>query len=927
MLTGVFEIDQATYKQTLAFNIRSGGNLLVLGMAGTGKTEMAQSSCVDAGFEYIYLNLSVLEAPDLIGLPIITADRRVEYATPQFMPKMDGGHTKPLVLIVDEIDKAKPELQNPLLELFQSHSINGIKLNIQAIVATGNLPDEGAFSQPISHALTNRCKTFRITHNFDAWQEWAQDAEINALVIGFLSKNREYLSMPSVEGDPTAYCRPSPRSWTMGARDLDQTSSKDTVDFQLNFDDSLEEPTVLPTKIPQLLVNGSSGIAVGMATNMMPHNLSEVVDGCIAFIDNRDITIEELMQFVKAPDFPSGGLIYGMEGIKAGMMTGRGRVVLRGKLHVDTKPSGREQIVITEVPYQVSRDVLTSRVGQLVIDKIIEGIAHVNNESNEKEGTRIVIDLKRDAVANVIINQLYKFTELQTSFGINNVALVRGRPRTLNLKDLISEFVDFRHEVVIRRANFELREAEKKAHILQGYLIALDHLDEVIQLIRNSANPEEARDGLMTRFGMTEIQAKAVLELRLQRLTGMEREKIKAEYEEIMKFINELKALLADPVLRFNLIKEELLDVKEKFGDERRSEIVYLENEMRLEDLIKEEDVVITVSHLGYIKRTPSAEYRIQKRGGRGSIGGRTREEDYIEHLFVASTHHTLLFFTEKGRCYWLRVYEIPDGEKQSKGRAIQNLIQLPPDDKIRTIIDVKDLDDKEFVSNHFIVLCTQNGIIKKTTLEDFSRRRATGVNAITVVEGDQLLEAKMTDGNCEIIMAVKSGRAIRFPEDKVRPTGRGAIGVAGIEVEQEGDKVVGMICVNRVDSTKTVLVVSEKGYGKRTPIDEYRITNRGGKGVKTINVTEKTGKLVGILDVQSKEDLMITCISGITIRMSVEQISEQGRATQGVKLIRLDDGDEIAAITQLDEEAVIKGEGEEGEKPADTLPVEPDPA
>ena len=731
----------------------------------------------------------------------------------------------------------------------------------------------------------------------------------------------------SPDGEGPAAMRYTEARMQRMAKYLLEDIDKDTVDFQLNFDDSLEEPTVLPTKIPQLLVNGSSGIAVGMATNMMPHNLSEVVDGCIAFIDNRDITIEELMQFVKAPDFPSGGLIYGMEGIKAGMMTGRGRVVLRGKLHVDTKPSGREQIVITEVPYQVSRDVLTSRVGQLVIDKIIEGIAHVNNESNEKEGTRIVIDLKRDAVANVIINQLYKFTELQTSFGINNVALVRGRPRTLNLKDLISEFVDFRHEVVIRRANFELREAEKKAHILQGYLIALDHLDEVIQLIRNSANPEEARDGLMTRFGMTEIQAKAVLELRLQRLTGMEREKIKAEYEEIMKFINELKALLADPVLRFNLIKEELLDVKEKFGDERRSEIVYLENEMRLEDLIKEEDVVITVSHLGYIKRTPSAEYRIQKRGGRGSIGGKTREEDYIEHLFVASTHHTLLFFTEKGRCYWLRVYEIPDGEKQSKGRAIQNLIQLPPDDKIRTIIDVKDLDDKEFVSNHFIVLCTQNGIIKKTTLEDFSRRRATGVNAITVVEGDQLLEAKMTDGNCEIIMAVKSGRAIRFPEDKVRPTGRGAIGVAGIEVEQEGDKVVGMICVNRVDSTKTVLVVSEKGYGKRTPIDEYRITNRGGKGVKTINVTEKTGKLVGILDVQSKEDLMITCISGITIRMSVEQISEQGRATQGVKLIRLDDGDEIAAITQLDEEAVIKGEGEEGEKPADTLPVEPDPA
>ncbi|MFN5641881.1 MAG: DNA gyrase subunit A [Sphingobacteriales bacterium] len=677
---------------------------------------------------------------------------------------------------------------------------------------------------------------------------------------------------------------------------------KDTVDFQLNFDDSIEEPTVLPTKIPQLLVNGSSGIAVGMATNMMPHNLSEVVDGCIAYIDNNDITIDELMQHVKAPDFPTGGVIYGMEGIRQAMMTGRGRVVVRGKLHVETKSSGREQIIITQVPYQVSRDVLTSRIGQLIIDKIIDGIVHVNNESN-KEGTRIVLDLRRDAVANVIINQLYKYTELQTSYGINNVALVRGRPKTLNLKDLISEFVDFRHEVVIRRANYELREAEKKAHILEGYLIALDHLDEVIQLIRNSANPEIAREGLMTQFGMTEIQAKAVLELRLQRLTGMEREKIKEEYNEIMKLIAELKALLADSGLRFEMIKKELLDVKDKFGDERRSEIVYLENEMSIEDLIKEEDVVITVSHLGYIKRTTATDYRSQRRGGRGSIGGKTRDEDYIEHIFVASTHHTLMFFTEKGRCYWLKVYAIPEGEKNSKGRAIQNLIQLPPDDKIRTILDVKNLNDEEFVKSHFIMLCTKQGIIKKTDLEDFSRPRANGVNAITIVEGDQLLEAKMTDGNCEIIMAVKSGRAIRFPEEKVRSTGRGAIGVAGIEVDDTTDEVIGMICVNREDTSKTVLVVSEKGYGKRTPVDEYRITNRGGKGVKTISVTEKTGKLVGILDVQQTEDLMITCISGLTIRMAVKDISELGRATQGVKLIRLDEGDEIAAITKLDEQ------------------------
>jgi len=684
---------------------------------------------------------------------------------------------------------------------------------------------------------------------------------------------------------------------------------KDTVDFQLNFDDSLEEPTVLPTRIPQLLINGSSGIAVGMATSMMPHNLSEVVDGCIAFIDNRDITIEELMEFVKAPDFPTGGIIYGMEGVKAGLMTGRGRVVLRGKVQIETKANGREQIIITAVPYQVSRDVLTARIGQLVHDKVIDGITNVNNESNEKEGTRLVIDLRKDAVANLIVNQLYKFTELQTSFGINNVALVRGRPKTLNLRDLIVEFVDFRHEVVIRRANFQLKEAEKKAHILEGYLIALDHLDEVIKLIRASLNPEEARTGLMTKFEMSEIQARAVLELRLQRLTGMERDKIKEEYDEIMKLIGSLKALLGDAGLRFDLIKKELYEVKEKFGDARRSEIVYLENEMRIEDLIKLEDVVITVSHLGYIKRTSAVEFRIQKRGGRGSMGGKTRAEDYIEHIFVCSSHHTLLFFTEKGRCYWLKVYEIPDGEKQGKGRAIQNLIQLPPDDKIRTIIDVKNLEDKEFITSHYIVLCTKRGVIKKTLLEDFSRRRSTGVNAITIVEGDQLLEAKMTDGHSEIIMAIKSGRAIRFPEAKVRPTGRGAIGVTGINVDDETDEVVGMICVNETDTERTVLVVSEKGYGKRTAVDEYRITNRGGKGVKTINVTEKTGKLVGILDVLPKEDLMITCTSGITIRMSVGAISELGRATQGVKLIRLDEGDEIAAITKLDEEEPEKVE------------------
>lgn len=693
---------------------------------------------------------------------------------------------------------------------------------------------------------------------------------------------------------------------------------KETVDFQLNFDDSEKEPTVLPTRIPQLLVNGSSGIAVGMATNMMPHNLSEVLDGCIAYIDNKEITIEELMKHIKAPDFPTAGTIYGIEGIKAAYHFGRGRVVLRGKMQVETKTSGREQIIITEVPYQVNRDALTDKIGQLVNDKVIDGIVHVNNESNQKEGTRIVVDLRRDAVANVIINQLYKYTELQTSFGINNVALVKGRPRTLNLKDMISEFVEFRHEVVVRRAKYELRKAQERAHILQGYLIALDHLDEVIALIRSSATPEIAKDNLINAgWGLDEIQAKAILELRLQRLTGMEREKIKNEYDELMKLIAHLNELLGNEQMRFDLIKTELLEIKAKFGDERKTEITYLDDEVRIEDLIKEEDVVITISHHGYVKRTSVTEYRSQRRGGRGVIGSKTREEDFIEHLFVASTHHTLLFFTEKGRCYWLKSYEIPEGDKTSKGRAIQNLMQLPSDDKVRAIIDVPNLDDEEFVKNHYIVLCTRKGIIKKTSLEDFSRRRATGVNAITIVDGDQLLEAKMTDGQSEIMMAVKSGRAIRFPEEKVRPTGRGAIGVAGIEVDDANDEVVGMICVKVEDTSRTVLVVSEKGFGKRTQVSEYRFTNRGGKGVKTINVTEKTGSLVGILDVTEKEDLMISSKSGITIRMPVAQISEQGRATQGVKLIRVDEGDEIAAITKIAEDEEEQNGNAVAETPA----------
>jgi DNA gyrase subunit A len=688
---------------------------------------------------------------------------------------------------------------------------------------------------------------------------------------------------------------------------------KETVDFQLNFDDSLREPTVLPTRIPQLLVNGSSGIAVGMATNMMPHNLSEVIDGCMAYIENKEIDVEELMKYVKAPDFPTGGVIFGMEGVKAGFRTGRGRVVVRGRCSVETNKAGKEQIIITEVPYQVNRDILTRRIADLVNDKTIEGISNVNNESNSREGTRIAVDLKRDAVANVVINQLYKYTELQTSYGINNVAIVRGRPRILNLRDLIKEFIDFRMEVVIRRAKYELKKAEERAHILRGYTIALDHLDEVIRMIRESRNPEEAKSNLINAgWGLDEIQAKAILELRLQRLTGMEREKIVEEYNEIMALIGQLKELLADEGKRYDVIKTELAEVKEKFGDERKSEIQYLADEMRIEDLIEDEDVVITISHLGYIKRTAASEYRQQKRGGRGAIGSKTREEDYVEHLFVASTHHTMLIFTELGRCYWLKVYEIPEGEKNSKGRAIQNLMQLAPEDKVRAIIDIKNLDDKEFTESHYIVLCTKQGIIKKTVLQDFSRPRATGVNAITINEGDQLIEAKLTNGKSEIMMAVRSGRAIRFPEAKVRPTGRGAIGVAGIEVDDQNDEVVGMICVNVEDDSKTVLVLSEKGLGKRSSIDEYRITNRGGKGVKTMNVTDKTGGLIGFMDVKETEDLIITCKSGITLRTPIADIREAGRATQGVKLIRIDEDDEIAALSKIDDQEIMEAETEQ---------------
>jgi len=732
----------------------------------------------------------------------------------------------------------------------------------------------------------------------------------------------------SQDGDGPAAMRYTEVRMHRYAESMMEDLDKETVDFSLNFDDTLQEPTVLPTRIPQLLVNGSSGIAVGMATNMMPHNLSEVIDGCIAYIDNNEISIDELMKFIKAPDFPTGGTIFGIEGIKAGAHTGRGRVVLRGKVNIETLNSGREQIVIYEVPYQVSRDALTEKIGYLVNNKIIEGITNVANESN-KDGTRIVVDVRKDAVAQVIVNQLYKYSELQTSYGINNVAIVKGRPKTLNLKDLIAEFVNFRHEIIVRRTEYELREAQKRAHILEGYMKVIgtkDDLDRAIKIIRESSTPDLAKEGLIEAFDLSEIQAKAILELRLRTLTGLEIDKIKSEYEELMKLIDYLNTILNSEELRYQIIKDELLEIKKKFGDERKTDIDYSDSEMDMLDLIEEEDVVITVSHLGYIKRTSLAAYRAQKRGGRGAMAGKTREEDYIEHLFVASTHDTLLIFTEKGRCYWLKVYKIPEMDRNAKGRAIQNMLQLPADDKIKTVIDVKDLDNESYIDQHSIILCTKKGIIKKTSLREFSRPRSSGVNAITIQDGDELLNVALTNGSSYILIGVKSGRAICFEETKVRNTGRGAIGVFGIELDDEKDETIGMICVHKEDKNKQILVVSEKGLGKRTPffeIDEetkeevttYRVTNRGGKGVKTINITEKTGSLVGLLAIEEQEDLMISCKSGITIRMKVSSIREAGRATQGVKLINIEENDQIAAIARIAEQ-----EDDEDDAMTDTI-------
>jgi len=700
----------------------------------------------------------------------------------------------------------------------------------------------------------------------------------------------------SIDGDPPAAMRYTEARLRRIAEEMLSDIKKDTVDFQLNFDDSEQEPTVLPTRIPNLLINGASGIAVGMATNMAPHNLSEVIDGINAYIDNRDIEISELMQYIKAPDFPTGGIIYGHYGVREAFETGRGRIVIRGKAEIETTKTGKELIVVTEIPYLVNKADMIKRTAELINEKKLEGISEIRDES--AKDIRIVYEVKRDANANVVLNNLYKYTALQSSFSVNNIALVKGRPMLMNLKDMIQAFVEHRHEVVVRRTKFELAEAEKRAHILEGYLVALDHLDEVIQLIRNSETPEDARVGLMEKFGLSDLQARAILDMTLRRLTGLERDKIKEEYAELMKTIEYLKEILADESLRYKIIKDELIEIKEKYGDERRSQIVYSAEDMTMEDFIDDEEVVITISHNSYVKRTPLSEYKRQGRGGKGSLGSSTRDEDFTEHIITATAHNYMLLFTESGRCYWLRAFEIPEGSRTSRGRALQNIINIPKEDKIRAYILVKNLKDKEYMDNNFIIMCTKKGIIKKTSLEAYSRPRANGINAININEGDQLIDACLTTGNSEIVMALKSGRAIRFNESTVRPMGRTATGVRGITLASDDDEVVGMISVNSPDVT--VLVVSEKGYGKRTDIEDYRITNRGGKGVKTINITEKTGLLVAIKDVTDNDDLMIINKSGIVIRIGVDTLRVMGRATQGVRLITLKENDEIASITKV---------------------------
>ena len=728
----------------------------------------------------------------------------------------------------------------------------------------------------------------------------------------------------SMDGDSPAAMRYTEARMKKITDEVMADIDKETVDWTLNFDDTIPEPTVLPTKIPLLIVNGASGIAVGMATNMAPHNLSEVVDACCAYIDNPEITGEELLQYVKGPDFPTGGIIYGYEGVKEAMLTGRGRVMMRAKTDIEHTPSGRECIVITEIPYMINKAEMIKKIADMINDKKIDGISYINDES-DRNGLRIIIILKHDAVASVVLNTLFKNTPLQTSFAVNNIALVNGRPQMLPMRDLIKYFIEHRHDVVVRRTRFDKRKAEERLHIVQGLLIAQDNIDEIVRIIRASQTPDAAKQTMIERFELSDIQASAIIEMRLRALTGLERGKLLAERDELEKLIAHLTEVLANVGMQMQIIKDELLEIKEKYGDERRSEIVYASEEFNPEDFYADDDMVITISHMGYIKRTPLAEYRTQNRGGVGAKGSATRDEDFIEHIYVASMHNTMLFFTEKGRCFWLKVYEIPEGARSSKGRAIQNVIQIEPDDKVRAYINVKSLADAEYVNNNYIIMCTKDGTIKKTKLEAYSRPRQNGVNAIVIREGDQLIEAKLTSGNAEVMIAARDGKAIRFNESTVRPIGRVGAGVRGISIE-DGDEVVGMICVEP-DSKQDVLVLSENGYGKRTDLDEYRITNRGGKGVKTINITEKTGKLISIQAVTDENDLMIINRSGLTIRTAVEQIRLAGRATQGVRIINLREGDAIASVMAVpaagDEEEVQTAEGAENgaETPATDAP------
>jgi DNA gyrase subunit A len=707
----------------------------------------------------------------------------------------------------------------------------------------------------------------------------------------------------SVDGDSPAAMRYTEARMRKISEDMLADIDKDTVDHQLNFDDSLKEPIVLPTRIPNLLVNGASGIAVGMATNMPPHNLSEVIDGTVAYIDNNDIEIDELIKHIKAPDFPTGGIIYGYDGVKEAFHTGRGRIVMRGKATME-EVRDRECIVVTEIPYQVNKADLIKKTADLVNEKKIEGISTIRDES-DRNGMRIVYVLKRDAIPNIVLNMLYKYTALQTSFSVNNIALVKGRPEMLNIKDMIRHFVDHRHEVVVRRTQFELDKAEARAHILEGLIIASDNIDEVIRLIRASKSPDEAREALMKAFELTEIQAKAIVEMRLRQLTGLEQDKLRAEYDEIIKFIADCKEILSNKDRRMQIIKDELIEVKDKYGDERRSEINYAGGDLSIEDMIPDEQVVITISHAGYIKRTPLSEYKTQNRGGVGQKASATRNEDFLEHLFVGTNHQYMLFFTQTGKCFWMRVYEIPEGSRTSKGRAIQNLINIAPDDKVKAFICTQDLKDEEYVNSHYVIMATKKGIVKKTSLEQYSRPRTNGINAITVRDEDELLEAKLTTGTSHVFLGLKSGKAIRFEENKTRPMGRNAAGVRGITLADDSDEVIGMISVNNLEDN--ILVVSEKGYGKRSDIEDYRITNRGGKGVKTISITEKTGKLVALKNVTDSDDLMIINKSGIAIRMAVEDLRVMGRATQGVRLINIKDNDSIAAVAKVMKEEDVE--------------------